>query len=270
LNGPVEFRDATWQLIREPVDGSAWVFTPLRAADAAGTELLLAEAPRVVTPDRRCTLYLTAFATATSDDRRVMIIGDSIAHALAPDASARASLEATFNIRHMRVAVDGQSGLPWFFQSDGTDMRDEFRGVEELDPDVIAVSLGTNDALLAALYPDDAERRVTRDLTATAIATILAELATTRACVVLITPPDAPTTQFNAGTGYASESRRLGAVLRSFAAVYPRVRIADFAASSRAHHDGGDGWFTADELHPNATGVQALASVLLDAIATCP
>jgi lysophospholipase L1-like esterase len=263
--------DDAWTIVTTDPETRERVEDPTAADDAHGRTLTLDRSPRVVSPDGRCTLYLSPPAPPPAGT--VAIVGDSLAAGIVASIDDRASLEDDARARGLGVLVDGQSGAPWA-DIDGTGgvMLDEIRGAASID-DVLAVVvvLGANDAILAAFPAGDARaaQQARTDEAIEAGMRILRDVG----CVVITTPPDHPIRNFDLGESYALEARRVGEVLRALVERDDRLVLADFAALSRSHHlpDGTTGdWFSGDdELHPNAEGTEALRATILDAVLGC-
>jgi hypothetical protein len=234
-------------------------------------ELRLDREPRLVSPDQRCTLYLSP--VTNPDARAVMVVGDSLAAGLVATNEGRTALLDDASDRGLHVMVDGQSGAPWapVEGPDGT-MHDELRGASSRSGVfAVVVVLGANDAILAA-FGSGSGRDEQRARTDVAIGSAM-ELLRDVPCVIVTTPPDRPIDAFGLDESYAAEAQRVGDRLRELTSADGRVVVADFAEHSRDRHrpDGTTGdWFTGDDLHPNEEGTAALRTLLLDSVERCP
>ena len=268
---------AQWSLVTTP-PGTEQRRARALSADALvaggpGVGLDVADAPRLLSPDRRCTIYLVPAAPPGTTS--FVVVGDSLAAGMVATEPAHAQLRSDAAARGLALLVDGQSGAPWSgLTVEGENLDDELRGALSVErTGVVATVIGANDAILAALAPTQS-RQAQRDRTDAAVRTAVDLVRRQGRCLVVTTPPDVPIENFSLGETYAEESRRVGDVLRAFGAADPGVVVVDFAAVSRPHHlpDGAAAdWFgDDDQLHPNPAGAAALAALLLDAADRCP
>jgi hypothetical protein len=268
-----EWRDSRpWLLVTTNVETRARVEEDLRADAAFPVEVPLDHAPRLVSPDRRCTIYLVP--PGPPGQASLVVVGDSLAAGLVATADERAAFRAEASERDLWLVVDGQSGAPWTpLDDEGANLEDELRGARAFGDDVtVATVIGANDAIVVALTPEP-ERAAQRQRTDQVIATFVDAARREGRCVVMTTPPDLAIAVFGLGDRYAAEAVRVGDVLRDHGRRDPGVMIVDFAEVSRAHHlpagAAGDWFDEGDELHPNRAGHVALRTMLLDAAERC-
>jgi lysophospholipase L1-like esterase len=286
-NVAAEFQSPNWQLI--------WVLLEERNAGTFGAtnrekkigsnqdiyQIPVATyfAPRIVTPDNRCTIYLRPFPYGDPLNRKLAIVGDSLTYGFSKTWEQRSNLSKYFSNFGWRFDLDAFPGRtlfasPEFENERERDMRDEIRGLVSSNPDAVVINLGTNDAVIAAgaifreeqPLHDDIRRRMLDDLVGA-----IFDIGKDARCIVLVTPSDYRTPWFGLGQLYETEAKYVGNLMRFFASWSnnDKVILVDWAEIARPHHGGPDSWFAADELHLSPVGSLHMINLIGQALRTC-
>jgi lysophospholipase L1-like esterase len=223
--------------------------------------------------------------TVQSRHLTISLIGDSIAADLAKklrDPSFGGPSGVTWKITAQPGAGWGegenaQGNWPLgVVQGDSVKRRVEAAAKEH--PSVIAIELGTNDALRAAFsftLNNGTQLAARIDGTDGNIRSVVKLASSLSPCVVLVSPSDDPTSVFGAEEHYSATSLQLRLVLlKEISKISGHsVLLADWAVLSSMHRpaDGSSqNWFTGDGLHPNTAGLRAMASLIVRTARSCP
>jgi hypothetical protein len=173
---------------------------------------------------------------ARSDQKRVSIVGDSIAFFARADETA--ALGSAYR-------VNAQAGIGKRID----EMLPSVRTVARNHPFAVVVNLGTNDALQATSHPD---WRPAFD----SMITTLAD----QHCVLLTTV----NTTMRGEPGVTSVAEGINAAEVAAVASRPNFHIIDWNAV--LHAPNGLGFLTSDRVHPNNSGQLRLAALVSNAV----
>jgi lysophospholipase L1-like esterase len=224
-------------------------------------------------------------AGSPPSDLKVALVGDSIGVDLAKELS-----NSSFaGPRDVAWAITAQQGAGW---GEGENVQGNWpldvvqghtaaqrvRVAARGRPSVIVIELGTNDALRASFayaLNDGPQLKARIDGTDRNIRSVVKLASSLSPCVVLVSPSYYPTSVFGGDQYYSAMALQIRTVLmkEESRAAHHRVLLADWAALSSTHLDAtgpSAGWFSTDSVHPNASGLAALAKLIVRTARTCP
>jgi lysophospholipase L1-like esterase len=215
---------------------------------------------------------------------KVALIGDSIGVALAKELSN----SNVAGPRDMAWAITAQPGAGWGEGENtqgnwpldvvqGHTASQRVRTAARGRPSVIVIELGTNDALRASFayaLNDGPQLKARIDGTDHNIRSVVKLASSLSPCVVLVSPSYYPTSDFGGEKYYSAMALQIRTVLmkEESRAPHHEVLLADWAALSSTHLDAtgsSGGWFTTDGVHPNESGLAALANLIARTVRTC-
>jgi lysophospholipase L1-like esterase len=221
-----------------------------------------------------CDVYLGNYSAGSGTaPKRVAHIGDSISDQMAPE------LAKWNNLIGRQYFIDPQSGQSY------TTMLGEARaiaggvrtdpggaGSHQL-PNAMVIALGTNDVVRGKNYPVQADFNLWQYGMTIDVNNLL-DATSAVSCRVVMTVRDqsvdvpAPT---QAATFHQAAVAYNDLIKAKVNANPTGLKLADWAATSATHAVGsGAPWFTAsDHTHPNAAGLAALTSLILDTEQLC-
>jgi lysophospholipase L1-like esterase len=232
-----------------------------------------------------CNLQSASPASVGSTNLKIALIGDSIAAHLAKDLRNPSFGGPT----GVTWAITAQPGAGWgegedaqgnwplgVVQGDTTAKR--VRAAAKKQPSAIVIELGTNDALRASFaYSLNNGSQLSARIVGTDnnIRRVVKLASSLSRCVVLVSPSYYPTGAFGEQQHYSATALQLRTVLLTEVSRAPKhtVVVADWAALSSTHRlaAGSSGnWFTPDGLHPNISGLRALADLIVRMVRSCP
>jgi len=286
-NIATEFQSPNWQLIWVLLEErNAGAFFATNREKKAGsnqdiykTPVAAYFAPRIVTPDNRCTIYTHPFPYGNPANRKLAIVGDSLTYGFSKSWEQRLNLSKYFSNLGWRFDVDAYPGRTLYASPESErdrdrDMRDEIRGLVSVNPDAVVINLGSNDAVIAAaamvrgdqVLRDEVRRRTLNDLVGA-----IFDVDKGSRCIVLVTPNDYPIPVYGLTKTYENEAKYVGNLMRLFAGWSndDKVLLVDWAEISRPHHVVSDNWFAGDHLHLNTAGSLHMINLIGQAVRSC-
>jgi lysophospholipase L1-like esterase len=265
--------------VRTAAANEEWVrMGPL--ATLAAIRMSARQAPRFVTPDGACTVYLVPFLSGPAGrNNTVAVIGDSLVGQVSAPNDSSGALLSRLTAKGQRAEISGQGGrrfsvkpdgLTSFEQADST-MLDELRGVRGARS--VVVALGTNDAGWVAHASNREQYELRLSWAMTQIEDIVDELQDHGHCTVLVTMAQRNKSYSGSRAGtFDHAAGRINEYLRRRAEADPkhRLRLWDWGTHADAHGTADpQPWFGHDTIHLRHSGRAHYADELTAAAALC-
>jgi hypothetical protein len=265
----------------------------------AAPELGAGDAPRYLTPDGSCSVFLSPFnpvplstsgpsstpgpsSGASSPTGSVAVLGDSLVAQLYPpddSSSSAGALARRLGASGHPSEIIGQDGQRWTMPPGGVpglaqanlSLLDEMRGLR--DASAMVIALGRHDAGWVALATDPSMFQRRLDWVTRRLAPVITELRAEGHCTVLVTTATrdkryggAAAARFQLAAGRINDDLRAGAA----ASPDDQLKISDWAALADRHTSVDPvPWFGASTVQLNEAGIVGYADELTSAAALC-